>query len=739
MTALKLLQKFKQYILVVSIPIVLYPLCFSSIDDRKIACPPPCSIYENYKQSKACRDSASYSVSICQKRCPVDCFKQVIEQDDENNGTEQVKISTDLKCLQEFMKKPHNYKYIDPKTGEEITAITENNQDILFSAVVEDRKNGICVDPISDSSVEKYLQWKNDENANKSAVPAIFDEDSVIDGLYKYASDKDVKKAFDSLYNYKIAACLYGSLIMCVYWIFEIIPLTVTAISPLFLFPLLGIQTSKIVAGFFFTDIIALFYGGLLVANAIEKVNLHRRLALFVLTLVGPKPVWILLAFMCITSFISMWISNVATTIMVLPIAVSVIDELKRNLDGQAEAEGVKKEGEEMEFDEEKSPMLGNQQKSHDPELIQNFKDRYNTQSMLKKSLIIAICYCASIGGTGMIMGTGPNAIFAGYMSTSGKVDVLSYGIFAFPMCWVMTFICWGTLWFCFLRTCKDQSEEELNIVRKIIQDKYAELGKMKFGEILVGICVFLMATLWITRKSWTQIDGLDTTDFKGKPYVKDSVVACFMLFLLFILPQEAPTCNSEDPLPKPILEFKQANSKLAWSVLFILGGGFAMANGVSVSGLATWISTKLGFLTQMSHFTVVFIAVTIIVFMTQATSNSSTISIFLPVLGSIAQATGMNPLLIMAPCTVAVSYAFMLPVSTPPNALCMGYGLQSKDLLRPGVVLVLLGIPLITIWTWVAGPLAFPSIHDPCADWLKEAEDPRFKIDPALNCVGQI
>merc|ERR1712157_612831 len=287
--------------------------------------------------------------------------------------------------------------------------------------------------------------------------------------------------------------------------------------------------------------------------------------------------------------------------------------------------------------------------------------------------------------GTGMIMGTGPNAIFAGYMSTSGKVDVLSYGIFAFPMCWVMTFICWGTLWFCFLRTCKDQSEEELNIVRKIIQDKYAELGKMKFGEILVGICVFLMATLWITRKSWTQIDGLDTTDFKGKPYVKDSVVACFMLFLLFIL-----------------------------------GGGFAMANGVSVSGLATWISTKLGFLTQMSHFTVVFIAVTIIVFMTQATSNSSTISIFLPVLGSIAQATGMNPLLIMAPCTVAVSYAFMLPVSTPPNALCMGYGLQSKDLLRPGVVLVLLGIPLITIWTWVAGPLAFPSIHDPCADWLK-------------------
>jgi di/tricarboxylate transporter len=329
-----------------------------------------------------------------------------------------------------------------------------------------------------------------------------------------------------------------------------------------------------------------------------------------------------------------------------------------------------------------------------------------------------------------MIMGTGPNAIFAGYVPAAAGVSVSSFAKFAFPLCWIMTFVAWGVIWFFFLRSCRTQSDDELEIVRGIINKQYKDLGPVSFGERIVGSVTCCMALLFIFRKldasvwGWADIPGLDTKDSKGAYYIRDSVVAITMLFLLFILPVEKPTLNPKDKLPEPILNFKTANSKLAWSVLFILGGGFAMANGIKVSQLSIWIGAKLAFLKQFSDFTIVSFVNGFMAFMTQATSNSSTTSIFLPVLQSIATAAEMNPLKVMAPSVIAVSYAFMLPVSTPPNALCMAYGLNSKDLLKPGAVLVLLGDPIVICWTFMAGSFAFPSMNEECAEWLGRDDD---------------
>lgn len=258
---------------------------------------------------------------------------------------------------------------------------------------------------------------------------------------------------------------------------------------------------------------------------------------MFVLTLVGPKPAWILLAFMCITSFISMWVSNVASTIMVLPIAISVIDELKRNLDRQAEEVGFH---DTSDTDETKHLLAKESTKNTcDDDIAADFKHRYESQYMMKKALAMAVCYCASIGGTGMIMGTGPNAFFAGSVPQSAGVSVSSYGMYAFPLCWIMTFICWGVLWFFFIRTGREQSEEELEVVKNIINKQYQDLGPVKYGEKTVGIITVCMALLFVFRKldkdiwGWTDIPGLDTKDIKGGYYIKDSVVAIAMLFLL--------------------------------------------------------------------------------------------------------------------------------------------------------------------------------------------------------------
>jgi len=291
-----------------------------------------------------------------------------------------------------------------------------------------------------------------------------------------------------------------------------------------------------------------------------------------------------------------------------------------------------------------------------------------------------------------------------------------------------MTILAWGWLWFQYIRPFKKSTPEQLEIVIDIINREHSNLGPMTWAEKTVGSVFAILAFLWLTRKpgfvsGWADIPGLNIRDDLGRPFITDASVAVFMAFWLFILPATKP--ESGKPPPPAILTFKQATTKLPWGVIFILGGGFGMAEGVNVSGLADWIGAQLTFLKGMPEFAVVVICSTIVCFTSQAASNSATITIFLPVLKSLASVLLVNPLLLMVPATATVSYAFMLPVSTPPNAVAFGYGfLKVPDMVKTGFVLCLMGIFVMSSLSYgFLGNMAFPDMNNACADWWLEME----------------
>jgi len=758
--SLAVFKKFQNWILLIIVPILL---CFIFIgtDERETLCPPPCgaTLFSTYKDMKNCKGNLEYSSTICKARCLQDVESQW--------GCNR----TDTDCIANWVKSgyklPKNFwkdifgrdmspaklktndanyaKQLKPskdsidkikETVEEIDADDDQNQGSNITRNARDTSTPIVEEKIIQAFSKENMQKLYDiDTERKNSGACIVSGDNTVDSMDATSSDKDIQNKYNGIFNGLKSKCLYGMLLMTIFWIFEIIPLAVTSLIPLFLWPAMGVVAAKSVAKYYFTNTIALFFGGLVVAYAIEKVNLHRRIALCVLRLVGPKPVWVLLGFMCITSFISMWISNVATTAMVLPIGLAVLEQLKENLDKEAAEEGYVANA--KSDDDETGEFLKTDPEQADDEVQQKFAPRFRGQLMLSKALMLAICYCASIGGTGMMTGTGPNVIFAGNLPQEAGVTFGSFAIFSFPLCWIMTFLCWGVLWFFFLRNGPEQDEKQLGTVTEIIEDQYKSLGKMSFGEKVVGVVSVMMALLWLTRKpsssvkGWADIPGLDTVDYKGKRYITDSSVAILMAFLLFILPVEKPSWDANKPLPKAVLSFNDAASKVQWSVLFLLGGGFAMAAGIRQTGLAVWMGTKLGFLVGMNQVFVVIICCYIIVLMTQTCSNSATITIFLPVLQSLADALGINPLLLMVPCTIVDSYAFTLPVSTPPNAVVVAYGyLDMIDLIKPGSVLCVLGVPIVVVWTWICGSFAYPDMFVPCAEWWTEMAKSQAMVD---------
>ena len=400
----------------------------------------------------------------------------------------------------------------------------------------------------------------------------------------------------------------------------------------------MGIITAKLVCAYYFNDIITLFFGGLTVAVALEEVNLHKRIALRVLKTVGAEPKWLLFGFMSITSFLSCWISNVAATAMILPIGIAVLDQLKKNIDENAD-EHTKSEN--VPLVKVEIGKRGSQtSESASSGISEELQERYKSHNEFCKAIVIAVCYTASIGGTGMLTGTGANLIFMGILPSRAGINFGSFALMNFPIAVIMTFICWAWLWFLYIRKSKKSTPAQLEIVTGIIDEEYKSLGKMSWAEKTVATIFSLLAFLWLTRKpgfmpGWADIPIFSTVNESGRAYISDSTVSIFMAFWLFVLPKEKPSFGQ--PPPKPILTFKMATTRLPWGVIFILGGGFAMAAGVNSSGLADWIGTKLDFLVGMPIFIVVVICASVVCFTSQAASNSATITIFLPVLQSLA------------------------------------------------------------------------------------------------------
>ncbi|RVE63416.1 hypothetical protein OJAV_G00135850 [Oryzias javanicus] len=584
------------------------------------------------------------------------------------------------------------------------------------------------------------------------------------------------------------AACAYVIALMAVYWCTEVLPLAVTALLPTILFPMLGIMESKDVCMQYLKDTNMLFVGGLMVAVAVEHWNLHKRIALRVLLLVGVRPALLMLGFMGVTAFLSMWISNTATTAMMVPIVQAVLDQLKGKVgpaassSSQSQAttlqkkhpetkssitptsaseEGVREQVQVPDSSEENATKLSPEQEvmSQDPKdeevvkptpqdkppsdgsravvlnlgnagtgtELEELTDEEDESRRVSKGLLLCVCYAASIGGTATLTGTGPNLVLVGQMSqlfpqNADVINFASWFVFAFPTMVLMLTLAWFWLQFLYIGSnlwsiwgCGSVPSEKEKAAYEVIREEYDRLGPMSYGEGSVLALFVLMVVLWFTRDP-RFMDGWATHTFNtNAEFVTDATVSLFVSVLLFVLPSEPPlylccwkSCDSESqaspgPAP-PLLTWQVTQKKMPWNIVLLLGGGFALAKGSEVSGLSRWLGAQMTPLHSIPPWAIAIILCLLIATFTECASNVATATLFLPILASMSQSIGVNPLYVMIPCTLSASFAFMLPVATPPNAIVFSSGfLKVSDMAKTGVVMNIIGIGCISlaINTW--------------------------------------
>lgn len=456
------------------------------------------------------------------------------------------------------------------------------------------------------------------------------------------------------------------AILMATWWITEIIPLAATSLAPVVLFPLLGVMDGKDVSSAYFNHVIFLFIGGFLVALAMQKWNLHRRIALRILMLTGSKPGSILLGFMAATAFLSMWISNTATAMMMIPILISVMGEMAVNTD---------------------KPVM----------------------SKYAVGLLLGVAYSASIGGIATLVGTPPNLSFARIFHImfpeAPEISFAAWMMFAFPASLAVFLFVWLYLRFLYCPARKDWNPAGKNLFR----EEYRKLGPASFEERVILLVFMLMALLWISRSDlvfgsllipgWARL-------FKEPGFLNDGTVAIAMALTLFLVP-------SKEEKGQAILTWKIAG-QLPWNIVLLFGGGFALATGIKESGLSTWFGENLAWLSGLHPIFIILFIALMVTFLTELTSNTATIEILLPILAGLSVSLEINPLYLMIPATFSASLAFMLPVATPPNAIVFGTGqLRVADMARTGLVINLAGAIIVTICTFYLLPLAFGH-----ADW---------------------
>uniref|UniRef100_A0A672S548 Solute carrier family 13 member 3 n=1 Tax=Sinocyclocheilus grahami TaxID=75366 RepID=A0A672S548_SINGR len=510
----------------------------------------------------------------------------------------------------------------------------------------------------------------------------------------------------------KEGKCLYVVLLMAVYWCTEALPLAVTAMLPVCLFPTMGILPSKKVCPQYFLETNFLFLSGLVMASAIEECGLHRRIALKVLKIVGVKPAWLILGMMITSSFLSMWLSNTATTAMMLPIANAILESLFGNLETLKEN-----------CKDKSDPEGDSRVKMHVlPLRIINLSEQKNLEEVRReaeyqmkvwKGFLISIPYAASIGGTATLTGTAPNLILVGQLkSYFPECDLINFGswfVFAFPL--MLIFLILGWIWIAFLygglntRLCISKHDERAAAEAKakaVIDEDYKKLGPIKFAEGSITFLFIIFAVLLFTRDP-KFVNGWSVFFTKG--YVSDAVTGVIIISILFFFPSQCPSLRwwfdsraSNTPYV-PLLSWRKAQESVPWNIILLLGGGFAMAKGCEESGLAVWIGNHLQPLAQVPPAVAVIFITAFIACFTEFASNTATIIIFLPVIAELAIRVNVNPLYFMIPATTGCSYAFMLPVSTPPNSIAFASGhLMVKDMVKTGFVMNILGILCVSL-----------------------------------------
>ncbi|CAF1303583.1 unnamed protein product [Adineta steineri] len=538
------------------------------------------------------------------------------------------------------------------------------------------------------------------------------------------------------------ARCGYIVLILIIFWVFEVIPLPVTSVLPLALFPLAGILDNDQVAAAFFKDIIVLFFGSLLLAYAIESVNLHRRIALFVLSHVGTSTKWAMAGLMGVTAFLSMWINNSAAASIMLPVSIAISDELERHGKTyhdkkQAIKEATAAVNEVLEINETEisdgrttKEVILDAFHIEEPktqvtiEVKQRFslpcgkktqlkvvKPDEKKYEEIKKAFLLATAYSATIGGLASLVGTAPNTLVKGfaearYKDTNFHINFLNFLLFALPVAVLMLIACWIWLQIFYNRKeffqCRTdaQTQELKRNLKAMLVKQYKELGKPNWSEYSVAIVLFILVLLWVT-KEFGGTHGWDIIFRDG--FISEATVAVLFGALPLILPNANPFQSNWKY--EPIVTWRNLSKSISWGTIFLLGAGLTIAEAFIKSGLSDSVAQALKFLNGVPLAAVVFLIIVISALFTEVTSNVSTASIFLPVLDAVARSSGIHPAYLILPCTLAVSLAFMLPVATPPNAIVFASGhIRVIDMVKTGVVMNIIGFLVIFLasLTWM-------------------------------------
>ena len=455
------------------------------------------------------------------------------------------------------------------------------------------------------------------------------------------------------------------AVLMAVWWMTEALPIPATALVPLIVFPTLGSTPLDDVGASYGNNVIFLFMGGFLLALAMQRWNLHRRMALLTVRLIGTRPPQMIAGFMIATGFLSMWVSNTATAVMMLPIGISVLLLVNKTSDA---------------IDD---PVDADEDAAATP-----VKSNFGT------ALMLGIAYAASIGSLGTIIGTPPNTLLVGYMASEHDVQI-GFGqwmIVGVPLAVVLMAACW----FLLTKVLFKPEIDEIPGGRKLIDDELAKLGTTSAGERRVLVIFVLAALAWVFVPLVTDWVGADT------PPITDAGIAMAVGVLLFLLPAGAARGVR-------LLDWDSA-LRLPWGVLLLFGGGLALSAQFSSSGLTEWISEVASGLGGLPVVLLVVLFAAGILFLTELTSNTATAATFLPVAGGIAMGMGMDPLLLAIPVALAATCAFMLPVATPPNAIAYGSGYVSiPQMIKGGIWLNLFGLVLntavtMTLAVWVFG-----------------------------------
>ena len=470
------------------------------------------------------------------------------------------------------------------------------------------------------------------------------------------------------------------AVLMGLWWMTEAIPIPATALLPLVIFPVFNAEVGfDDVGASYGNNVIFLFMGGFLLALGMQRWNLYRRLALLTLKVMGTKPAAMVGGFMIATGFLSMWVSNTATAVMMLPIGVSVLVLVTQIGNEGADGDEAASSSEETARGNsgEQAQEASGEAADAEPGAVTEEAKKAVKKSNFGTALMLGIAYAASIGSLGTLIGTPPNTLLAGYMADTHGVDI-GFGqwmIVGMPLAVVGLFVCWFVL----TKVLFKPEIKEIPGGKRLIDDELAKLGPMSQGEIRVLAIFVLAAVSWITVP----------LVFEDPP-ISDAGIAMAVGVLLFLLPAGAAKGVR-------LLDWDTA-VKLPWGVLLLFGGGLALSAQFTSSGLSEWIGEAATVLAGIPVLVMVLVVAAGVLALTEITSNTATAATFLPVAGGIAMGMGYDPMLLAVPVALAATCAFMLPVATPPNAIAYGSGYVTiGQMVKGGVWLNLIFVVLIT------------------------------------------